>query len=72
MMPDLPELELNNTGMLVAVLQVLLQWHGYKKIRVSGVFDYPTYEALYDFRQQHYLFGLTVTDPETWKLLFTE
>lgn len=71
MMPDLPELEINDSGMLVAVLQVLLQWHGYR-IKPSGDFDYSTYEALYDFRQQCYLSGETVTDPETWKKLFTE
>lgn len=71
-MLDLPELEINDSGMLVAVLQVLLQWHGYKVFPTGGVFDIATYEALYDFRQQHYLSGSTVTDPETWKLLFTE
>ncbi len=71
MMPDLPELEINDEGMYVEVLQVLLRWHGYR-IKPSANFDYSTYEALYDFRQQHYLSGSTVTDPETWKLLFTE
>lgn len=71
MMPDLPELEINDEGMLVEILQVLLRWHGYK-IPTGGIFDIATYEALYDFRLQHYLSGSTVTDPETWKLLFTE
>lgn len=71
MMPDLPELEINDSGMLVAVLQVLLQWHGYK-VPSSGYFGFETYNALYEFRQQQYLSGETVTDPETWRLLFTE
>ena len=71
MMPDLPELEINDEGMFVEILQVLLRWQGYR-IKPTGNFDYTTYEALYDFRQQHYLSGETVTDPETWKLLFTE
>ena len=70
-MIDLPELEINDTGMLVAVLQTLLQWHGYK-ISSGGLFDIATYEALRDFREQNYLAGDTVTDPETWRKLFFE
>lgn len=70
-MIDLPEVEMNESGMLVAVLQTLLQWHGYK-VFAGGYFDMATYEALYDFRRNHYLSGDTVTDPETWSKLFTE
>lgn len=70
-MIDLPELELNDSGMFVAVLQTLLQWHGYK-VSSGGYFDFGTYNALYEFRKNHYLPGETVTDPETWKKLFTE
>lgn len=70
-MIELPEIEFNDEGMLVAVLQELLKWHGFKVI-VTGNFDYITYEALYQFKQNHYLTGSTVTDSETWKALFTE
>ena len=71
---DPPILEIGSEGFYVRVLQALLnlRLRDRPPLPVSGRFDMATYNALYEFRTQHYLNGDTVTDRLTWEFLLDE
>lgn len=68
---ELPALEYGSRGLMVYMMQALLNWHGYK-ITQDGAFGFKTHEALHEFRHQNYLDGETVCDSITWKCLMAE
>lgn len=73
MMIDLPELEIGANGLAVYIMQAALRYRWLLHAEdVTGQFDLPTFDALREFRKQHYLTGNTICDALTWRELLTE
>ena len=70
---DLPELEIGANGLAVYIMQAALHYKWLlHKDDVTGNFDLPTFDALREFRKQHYLSGNTICDALTWRELLKE
>lgn len=70
---DLPELEIGANGLAVYIMQAALKFKGVlHEEKLTGNFDLPTFDALREFRKQHYLTGNTICDALTWRELMTE
>lgn len=71
-MIELKTLEIGDAGLLVYIMQSALKYRGYTSAQPTANFGMSTFEALREFRKQHYLTGDTVCDALTWRELLKD